>query len=75
MVTHLPGYFVQTESEIYAPLPEFVSLSKDIQEVPPKENEEQLCLICMSELAVSHLNCIKCIEYSSFTLWSCLIHS
>ena len=68
MISHLPTYLVRTESELFAPLPDFVSITKDVQEVSMVEDDEQLCLICMTELAntvllpCGHVRQVHCFE-------------
>ena len=52
MITHLPEYVLQTEEDVYMKLPETISQSTELIEIPRFDREEELCLICMSELAV-----------------------
>lgn len=71
MISHLPRYVVQTESDVYSSLPDFVSLSKDIEEIPIREKEEQLCLICMSELSVGNIQTFLCLEFGVPSMRTC----
>ena len=55
MITHLPEYVLQTEEDVYMKLPETTSQSTELIDIPRFDREEELCLICMSELAVCYL--------------------
>lgn len=75
MITHLPDYVLQEEDDVYVKLPEAISQSKELVDIPRFDREEELCLICMSELSVNIIILSSYLEYSSFTLWSCRCQS
>lgn len=53
MLQQLPPYLVRTDVGVYSVLPEFLDVATEVTETEAKEKEEEeLCVICMAELAV-----------------------
>ena len=59
MVMDLPQYLIKNEIEIYAPLPPSVCIIDEVRNVEQDERtnkerdeDEELCIICMTNLAV-----------------------
>lgn len=59
MVMDLPQYLIKNEIEIYAPLPSSVCIIDEVRSVDQDERtnkerdeDEELCIICMTNLAV-----------------------
>ena len=59
MVMDLPQYLIKNEIEIYAPLPSSVCIIDEVRSVEQDERtnkerdeDEELCIICMTNLAV-----------------------
>ena len=52
MLQQLPTYLVRSDVGVFSELPRSVSLSEEIEELPSVKIEEELCIICMSEIAV-----------------------
>ena len=52
MLQQLPPYLVRTDVGVYSVLPEFLDVATEVTETETKEEEEELCVICMAELAV-----------------------
>ena len=58
MLQQLPPYLVRSYFGVYSSLPEFLHFSEDVVEVENVEDEEELCVICMAEIAVAlELDC------------------
>lgn len=58
MLQQLPPYLVRSDVGVYSSLPEFLHFSEDVVEVENVEDEEELCVICMAEIAVAlELDC------------------
>lgn len=62
MVMDLPQYLIRNEIEIFAPLPASVCIIDEVREVGQEERsdrndneDEELCIICMTNLAVGIL--------------------
>ena len=52
MVQDLPQYLIRNTVEVFSPLPAEVCVVDEVQEAEKEEVQEELCIICMSQLAV-----------------------
>ena len=82
MVMDLPQYLIKNEIEIFAPLPSSVCIIDEVRDVGQEERadkgeeeEEELCIICMTNLAVSFLKKgLIVVELGASTLRPCKVH-
>ena len=77
MIMDLPQYLIKNEIEIFAPLPASVCIIDEVREVGKEEGsdrtdneDEELCIICMTNLAVGNL-CFAVLSHCR-TLCCCL---